>query len=284
MIKAVLIFTLVLSGLSAASPAALAQADSRSVPATTGSAPSYADLADLTDSTPLVIRAQVRKVVPVEPERAPGVRPGWIRAYVEARTEALIGGTRAVGEQLTYLVDLKLDAQGKLPKLKKVSVVLFARPVPDHPAEVQLVAPDAQLVWGAELDARLRTLLTALYAPDAPERITGVREALHVPGNLAGEGETQLFLSTASGEPAAISIARAPGQSPRFSVSFSEVVGESNGMPPRDTLAWYRLACFLPAQLPAGANIGRDPADRAAAALDYRAVMAELGACVRNRR
>lgn len=259
-----------------------AQADSRSAVPPAPS-PTYADLADLTDSTPLVIRAQVRKVVAVEPARARGVRPGWVRTYVEARTEALIGGNRAIGEQLRYLVDLRADAKGKLPALKKKSVVLFARPVAGRPGEVQLVAPDAQLPWDGALDARLRALLAEFFAPGAPQKITGVREALHVPGTLAGQGETQVFLSTASGEPAAITVARTPGSPPRFSASFSEVVSDSAGLPAADTLAWYRLACFLPARLPAGANIAEQADDRAAAEQDYRAAIDQLGPCRRTR-
>lgn len=263
--------------------AGTAQADSQAA-APAAPAPDYADLADLADSTPLVIRAQVRKVIAVEPARARGVRPGWARAFVEARTEALIGGNRAIGEQLRYLVDLKLDAKGKLPALKKKSVALFARAVDGRPGELQLVAPDAQLVWDPALDARLRALLAEFYAPGAPQKIAGVREALHVPGTLAGQGETQLFLSTASGDPAAITVTRAPGAAPRLSASFSEVVSDSAGLPAPDTLAWYRLACFLPPQLPASANIGASDADRAAAAADYRAVIGQLGPCPRQRR
>ena len=133
------------------------------------------------------------------------MRPGWGRFYVEAKTEGVIAGTQPLGELLRYLVDLPLDAKGKPPVFKKKSVLLFARAVPGRPGELQLVKPDAQLVWDAPLDARLRAVIREFYAPDAPHKVTGVREALHVPGDLAGEGESQLFLATASGEPAACS-------------------------------------------------------------------------------
>lgn len=272
-----------LIAMTAALCPSLASADSPPSPASNPAGPSYADLADLADGAPLVVRAQVRRIVAVEPERARGVRPGWIRAYVEARTEGVIGGTRALGEQLAYLADVKADAKGKLPKLKKASVILFARPVAGRPAELQLVAPDAQLVWNALLEDRTKAVLGELYAAGAPQKVTGVREALHVGGTLAGEGETQIFLTSASGEPAAITVTRQPGQAPRFGASFSELVGAGEGLPAQGTLAWYRLACFLPAQLPVAANIGEATADRAAAALDYRAVMARLGPCLRTR-
>lgn len=245
--------------------------------------PSYADLADLADGAPLVIRAQPRKIVKLEPERARGVRPGWGRFYVEAKTEALIAGTAPLGGALVYLVDLPLDAKGKPPEIKKKSVVLFARAVPARPGELQLVAPDAQLLWDLQLEGRIKGVLGELYAPGAPHRITGVREAIHVGGDLAGEGETQIFLTAANGEPAAITVSRKPGQVPRWGVSFSELVA-SDAAPRRESLGWYRLACFLPRELPPAANVSDRSADRAQAAADYGYAMAELGPCRRTRK
>jgi hypothetical protein len=252
-------------------------------PPPAASPPSYADLADLADSAPLVIRAQPRKLARVEPERARGVRTGWGRFYVEARTEALVAGTGSLGQQLRYLVDLPLDPKGKPPKFKKKSVVLFARAVPGRAGELQLVATDAQLLWDPALDTRLRGVLGELFAANAPQRIAAVREAMFVPGTLAGEGETQLFLTTANGEPAALAVARKPGESPSWGVSFSELVAAEGAVPPRDTLAWYRLACFLPRELPASASVLGSAAERAAAARDYRFVIEQLGPCPRTR-
>lgn len=262
----------------------------QSLPAAADSAPkpapapvSYADLADLSDATPLVIRAQPRKIIKVEPERARGLRAGWGRFYVEAKTEALIAGTVPLGGSLTYLVDLPLDPKGKPPAIKKKSVVLFARTVAGRADALQLVAPDAQLLWDLVLESRIKSLLGELYAPGAPHRITGVREAIHVGGDLAGEGETQIFLTAANGEPAAIAVSRKPGQPPRWGVSFSELLA-SDAAPRRDSLGWYRLACFLPRDLPGPANVSERGADRAAAAADYAFVMAELGPCPRTRK
>ncbi|MBS3927844.1 MAG: hypothetical protein KGZ65_04560 [Sphingomonadales bacterium] len=258
---------------------ALADSPPKPVPAPV----TYADLADLVDATPLVIRAQPRKIIKVEPERARGLRTGWGRFYIEAKTEALIAGTVPLGGALTYLVDLPLDQKGKPPAIKKKSVVLFARPVPGRPGELQLVAPDAQLLWDPALELRIKGLLGELYTPGAPHRITGVREAIHVGGELAGEGETQIFLTAANGEPAAIAVNRKPGQVPRWGVSFSELLA-SDAAPRRDSLGWYRLACFLPRELPGTANVSERSADRAAAAADYAFVIGQLGPCLRTRK
>lgn len=253
------------------------------------SAVTYADLADLADSAPLALKAQVRKMIALEPERAPGVKPGWARYYVEARTRALIAGNTMLGESLKYLVDLPLDAKGKAPGIKNKDVLLFARSVTgssdarSKAAELQLVAPDAQVLWDPVSEARLRAILTELQVPDAPKRIKGVREVIHVPGNLAGAGETQMFLSTADGSAASIVVVRKPGQPAQWGVTFSEVLEETLKPPEPETLAWYRLACFLPQQLPSAANVSATPADKAKAAEDYALVRQELGACPRNR-
>ena len=261
--------------------AGVASADSQPRPAPP--VPTYADLADLADGAPLVIRAQPRKIAQVEPERARGLRPGWGRFYVEAKTEALIAGTAPLGEALRYLVDLPLDVKGKPVPFKKKSVVLFARTVPGRPGELQLVAPDAQVLWDPMLDSRLKALLREFYAPGAPQKINGVREAIHVTGDLAEEGETQIFLTAANGEPAAITVSRRPGAAPRWGASFSELVA-ADAAPARESLAWYRLACFLPAELPRSAQTSDGSANRAAAQRDYAFVLGQLGSCPRTRR
>lgn len=246
-------------------------------------APGYADLVDLADSAPVVARVQLRKLVRVEPERARGVRSGRGRFYIEGKTEALIAGSTPLGANLRFLADLPLDAKGKPPKLKKVSAIVFARPVAGRPGELQLVAPDALVGWDGGTDAKLKAILGELLSGSAPPKVTGVREAIFVPGNLAGEGETQLFLATAAGDPAAITVVRRPGAAPRWSVSFSEVLDASGRPPPGETLAWYRLACFLPRTLPAPAHVSASAEDRRQAAADYALVLSELGSCGRLR-
>ena len=244
---------------------------------------SDADLVDLADYADLVVRAKVRKQSEVTPERAPELRPGYSRFYIEADTQSLIAGSSRLGERIRYLVDLPLDARGKKPKLKKQDVILFARPVPDRPGELLLVAPDAQLLWNEALEQRTRLILKQLVAPDAAPRIAGVRDALSVAGTLAGESETQIFLDTVDDSPAAISVVRRPGMAPVWGVSFSEIVDQAVKVPQPGSLAYYRLACALPPSLPSAANLARDPADRARASDDYRFILSQLGPCTRMR-
>lgn len=264
-------------------PGAMLAAQNQPPPVAEPQQASDPDLIDLADNAGLVLRAKIRRQSDVAPERATGLRPGHARFYIEADTQSLIAGSAPVGERVRYLVDLPFDARGRKPKLRKQEVLLFARTVPGRPGELQLIAPDAQLLWNQPLEARLRSILEQLVAPDAPPRIVGVRDALSVAGTLAGESETQIFLETANEDPAAISVVRRPGMAPVWGVSFSEIVDQAARVPPPGSVAHYRLACALPPSLPSEANLARDPADRARASDDYRFVLAQLGPCPRLR-
>ena len=105
---------------------------------------------------------------------------------------------RRSANSLNYLVDVPLDAKGKPPKLKKQTFLVFAR----HASR----AARARCSWSSPTPScrpttrstpGVRAVIAELAAPDAPPRITGVRDAMSVAGNLAGESETQLFLDTA---------------------------------------------------------------------------------------
>lgn len=244
--------------------------------------PTYADLATLSDAAELVVRVQIRKTTTLKPDRAPGVAPGFARLYVEAQTVALIAGRSGVGASVAYLVDVPLDPKGKVPKLKKREFLLFARTVPGSAGALQLIAPAAQLDYTPALEARVRPILTELYAKDAAPRITGVSDALAVPGTLTGESETQIFLATENRSPVSITVLRRPGQQVQWGVSWGEIIDSAARPPAPETLLWYRLACSLPAQLPSGANLARDAAERRLAAGDYAFVRQALGACVRR--
>lgn len=244
--------------------------------------PTYADLASLAEASDLVIRAKIRKQTVLKPERAPGLAAGFARLYIQADTVALIAGRSAVGAGLAYLVDVPLDAKGKVPKLKNREMLLFADTVAGRPGEVQLVAPGAQLDFTLELEARLRPILTELYDQSAPARITGISDALAVPGTLAGESETQIFLATEDRSPVSITILRRPGQRVQWGVSWGEIIDSAARPPSPETLRWYRLACALPAHLPSNANLARDPAARRLAARDYAFVLEQLGPCERR--
>ncbi|KTE18274.1 hypothetical protein ATE67_19280 [Sphingopyxis sp. H050] len=259
-------------------------------PVATPSPYSYADIADLATIAPMAIHARIYKTAALKPEQAPGLKAGQARLYVEADVVGLIRGQGPLAARINYLVDLPLDAKGKAPKLKKKTpVLIFARPVAgtaagtNSTASVRLVAPDAQLPWDPATDARLRAILTELVKPGAPPAITGIANGFHVPGTLPGEGETQLFLDTRTGEPVSLTILTAADGTRRWAAAFGEIVDGSAAVPARDTLAWYRLACGLPRTLPLAKLGGTAPEDRKKAASDYGVVLGALGECTRTR-
>jgi len=243
----------------------------------------YADLADLALAAPVALDARIRSATRLKGPAAGNVRADFVRYVVEADLLALIRGAGGAPPRIRYVVDLPLDSRGKAPKLKKQRVLLLARAVPGKPNDFQLVAPDAQIAWTAEADATLRAILTEALSPSAPPRITRVGNAFHVPGAIQGEGETQIFLGTESGQPVSLSVLRRPGQAPRWAVALGEIVDESAAAPRPDSLLWYRLACFLPRQLPASSLENADPAVAAQTRADYRVVIEGLGACTRTR-
>lgn len=260
-------------------------------PAAAASPFSYADVADLATAAPMALHARIYKATALKPDRAPGVAAGHARFYVEADVVSLIRGSGPLAARISYLVDLPLDAKGKPPKLKKKQpVLLFARPVAGAAAgssstgSVRLIAPDAQLPWDPATEAQLRAVLTELVKPGAPPAITGIANGFHVPGTLPGEGETQLFLDTRTGEPVSLTILTAADGSRRWAAAFGEIVDGSAAVPQRGTLAWYRLACGLPRQLPLNKLAGTAPEDRRKAASDYGVVLGALGECTRTRK
>lgn len=268
--------------------AAFSPSESISQPAPRAAAPApaglgYADLADLAVAAPLAIDARIRSATRLTDGRATGVAAGRARYYVTADIVGLIRGAAGLPGRIDYVADVALDAKGKPPKLKKRRVLLLARPVAGKPGSVQLVAPDAQLDWDAATDARLRAILAEAVTPGAAPRVISVQSAFHTPGVVPGESETQIFLATASGQPISLSVLRRPGQQPRWAAALGEIVDEAAAAPKPDTLAWYRLACGLPAALPESSLEGVEPAQAAAARADYALVKAGLGSCGRTR-
>jgi hypothetical protein len=269
-------WTLVAALLAAAAAPAESQA-----PAVAG--PTYADLADLALAAPIAAQIRISEAAAVKAERAPGLRPGMARFYVEAGLVSLIRSPESLPARLTYVVDLPRDPKGKAPKLRKGSeFLLLAAPVAGRPGELRLVAADAQIPFTAERAATLRSIVREASSASPPPRIAGIGRAFHVPGAIRGESETQIFLQTAGGTPVSLTVLRRPGETPLWAVALSEIVDEAAAPPAPGTLLWYRLACGLPRALPrqslaeAGENL-------AAIEADYRLVLERLGPCVRTR-
>ena len=237
-------------------------------------APTYADLATLTLASPVIVRATVAKAERVAAADAPGLAAGQARLLVTARVAAALLAPGVVPATLDYLVDLPADDRGRPPKLKDAAVLLFLRPAGD--GRYALVGAKAQLDDASASAATVRAVLSE--ARTAVPKVTGVASAFRVPGSIPGEAESQFFLQTADGRPISLVVLSRPGAERTLQLALGDVIDEAaTGVKP-DTLLWYRLACFLPRDLPDG--LGGD--DRAGLAEDWGFVLATLGACRRT--
>ena len=242
----------------------------------------YADLIELSTAADVVMRATVSDQAVLKPDRAPGLAAGQARLYLETATTALLKAPGALGGANAFLADLPLDARGKAPKMKKRELLVFAREVPGRPGELQLIGPHALQPADPALEQRVRGVLTQLAESSAAPLPTGIRDVISVPGNLAGESETQMFIETAGGTPVSLSVIRRPGMEPVWGVSWSEIVDQSVSAPASGTIEWYRLACHLPRELPRESFLQDDPQSRARANEDYRLILQSLGPCTRT--
>lgn len=243
----------------------------------------YADVADLSVNAPLIAHVTIKEAIKVDPKRVTNAPAGTQRYYIVATTNALIRGQGGIPETIRYIIDLPLNERGRAPKIKKKPFIIFARNLTGASGDIQLAAPDAQVDWTPARDRRVRSLVREIVARNSAPAIAGVGSAFHVPGTIIGEGETQIFLETNNGDPVSVTILSRDGQKKVWAVSLSEIVDEAARAPVRNSLLWYRLACFLPKSLPEESLAGDSAANANQARRDYNLVIQDLGNCPRTR-
>lgn len=242
----------------------------------------FADLADLTLASPVILQATVNKADRIGQKQATGLAPDRARFLVEADVTALLRSPEAVPGHVLYLWDAPLNAKGKAPKLKKAKVLVFLS-AGSRPGEYRLTNAQAQVAATAAATSTVRALLEDLKRPQLQGlAITGVSSAFHVPGSIPGEAESQIFLATADNRPISIVVLSRPGQTRTFSVATGDIIDEAARTVKPNTLLSYQLACHLPKALPDSATAELDAAAKAAVSDDYGFVIGQLGSCVRT--
>jgi hypothetical protein len=245
------------------------------LPAPALAAPSHADLADLTLAAPVIVRATISDSERIADRDSPNLAPGRVRLLVTAATDAAITAPGSVPARLMWLWDAPLDARGKAPKPKGQTVLAWlAAPTPD--GKTRLVAGAGQMPWDAATEARVRSIATEARSGMVPA-IDGVANGFRAEGTVAGESESQFFLTAAGRNALTMVVTAKPGEALRVAVAKGDVIDESAAAVKPETLLRYRLACHLPRQLPASAG-GTDPA----LAADWAAALASIGACGRT--
>jgi hypothetical protein len=242
----------------------------------------YADLADRALPAEIVAKVRILEVADVKPSALSAPPAGRSRVYAEAEIETLFKGPQDLSRQVSFLIDLPVDGRGHTPKIKKSEQIIFAQSVPQRSGFVQLIGPDAMLDWTGNRESLVHAILISQAAPDSPPQVIGIDNAFSVAGTVAGERETQIFLSTDS-RPVSLTVAHHPGEAVRWSVALGEIADSGTPPPPRDTLLWYELACRLPAHFPAAKLAGQTVEAAEAIRADYEVIMLGLGPCVRGR-
>ncbi|MEO0500109.1 MAG: hypothetical protein AAF205_06065, partial [Pseudomonadota bacterium] len=213
-------------------------------------APGQADFADLTLNARTILSARIDKTKRVKEKRAPGLAPGFGRLLVRANVESVVAAPSAVPGRIEYLVDLPLDARGKVPEIEERKVLLFLDR--EHaPGEFVLSHKYGQQMWSVERETVAKRFAAERVDPAMlalkPERILS---AFNVPGTLPGESESQIFIETESGNPMSLVILNRPDQEPRYAIATSDIIDASAAPPEAGSLAATLLACDLPETLP----------------------------------
>ena len=232
---------------------------------------SYADLVVLALGAPVVVRATIAKAARIAPDQAAGVAAGSARVLVKATLTTAILAPADVPAAIEYLADVPVDIRGKPLQLKGADTLVFLR---GGAGGYALANARGQIGWSAATEAAVRRVIAEARRADPV--ITGVGNAFHVAGSVPGEAESQFFLTTADSKPVSLVVLSRPGEAKRLSVALGEVIDEAAGGVAKETLLWYRLACFLPRVLPGEAS------GDAALAADYAFVLQVLGPCGRT--
>ncbi|MEY2927056.1 MAG: hypothetical protein RL367_1533, partial [Pseudomonadota bacterium] len=91
---------------------------------------SYADTADLSLASRIAAQIRIRKADLIRPDQSPGLIVGRRRYLIDADVISLIRGNGGLVPRITFLADLIPDARGKIPKLAKAQMLVFAVPSP----------------------------------------------------------------------------------------------------------------------------------------------------------
>jgi hypothetical protein len=232
----------------------------------------FADTAELALAAPVIVRATITRATRLSSKAAPDVAAGRARLLVTASVSNVLVAPGALGGTLQYLWDAPLDSRGRAPQAKGLDILAFLDSTKET-GSTRLISRRAQQPWDSALADTVRAVVAEQRSGKVPI-IRSVSNGFRADGTVPGESESQFFLATTDGKPAALVVQNRPGEVQRVLVARGDIIDESAERVRPGTLLWYRLACFLPARLPASAG-GADPA----LAKDWRDALTSLGPC-----
>lgn len=232
----------------------------------------FADTAELALAAPVIVRATITRASRLAGKSAPDVAAGRARLLVTASVSNVLVAPGAMGGTIQYLWDAPLDSRGRPPQAKGLDILAFIDTLKAD-GSTRLISRRAQQPWDSALADTVRAVVAEQRSGNVPI-IRGVSNGFRADGTVPGESESQFFLSTADGKPATLVVQNRTGEVRRVLVARGDIIDESAERVRPGTLLWYRLACFLPARLPATAGGGDQ-----ALAKDWRDALASLGPC-----
>lgn len=252
---------------------AAAQVASLPAPVANDRLAGFADIAELALAAPVVVRATITKARKISAKSAPDVAPGRVRLLVTAQLSNVLVAPGGLGQNLQWLWDAPLDSRGRPPQAKGLDILAFLTVSPAADGSSRLASRRAQQPWDSALADTVRAVVADNRSGDVPI-FRGVSNGFRADGTVPGESESQFFLTTATGKPATLVVQNRPGEVRRVLLARGDIIDDSAQRVLPGTLLWYRLACFLPARLPAVAG-----ADDIALAKDWRDALTSLGPC-----
>ena len=237
----------------------------------------FTNTVELTLAAPVIVRATITKARRISAKSAPDVAPGRVRLMITAQVSNVLVAPDALGQTLQWLWDAPLDARGRPQQAKGLDILVFLAAMPAANGSSRLASRRAQQPWDPALADLVRATQTEQRSGTVPI-IRGVSSGFRAEGTIPGESESQFFLNSADGKPATLVVQNRPGEVRRVLVARGDIIDESAQRVLPGTLLWYRLACFLPARLPAAIG-GDDPALATALAKDWRDALTSLGPC-----
>jgi hypothetical protein len=271
MARVILPICLILATIAPAMGPAMAQAPLAAPDRLAG----FADIAELAVASPVIVRATITRTRTLSQKQAPDVAPGRVRLLVTAQVANVLVAPSSVPGTLVWAWDAPADSRGRPPSAKGMDVLVFLN-TPSPGGVARLASRRAQQPWDDAMADAVRAVARDARAGTVPD-IRGVTNGFRAAGTIPGESESQFFLATADGKPATLVVQNRPGEARRVLMARSDIIDESAQAVQPATLLWYRLACGLPARLPARAG-GDDPA----LAKDWQDALASLGPCGRT--
>ncbi|MCU0891551.1 MAG: hypothetical protein MUE77_07355 [Sandarakinorhabdus sp.] len=236
---------------------------------------SFADVAELAVASPVIVRATITRTRTLSQKQAPDVAPGRVRVLVTAQVANVLVAPASVPGTLTWAWDAPVDSRGRAPAVRNLDTLVFLN-TPSPGGVARLASRRAQQPWDDAMAETVRAVARDARSGQVPE-VRGITNGFRATGTIPGESESQFFLSTSDGKPATLVVQNRPGEARRVLIARGDIIDESAQRVEPGTLLWYRLACALPARLPAQAG-GGDPA----LAKDWQDAMASLGPCGRT--